>query len=460
MANNGMVHWHEGLFLQPHHLQTFTRDMLESGWRERKLSRAFPYGVIELKIASDGLENQLVRIDRLKAVMPSGLEVDVPGNCEVPVLDIKRVFANNPGGFTVSLAVPHWSPNRANTVENVGGEGDVRIKRMYRVAETTNPDENTGENPQPMLVRRINARLVCDGDDTTDMELLPLVRIMASAEENTLPRPDPRFIPPCLVIGGSPTLKNMLRDIANAVDAARKELVNQLVRAGFVLDNLKAPQMLMLMRLQTLNRFAARLPTLFAGGVGGEGTISPFDAYLELRELQGELAALSPDRDPFEAPKYDHDQPGVVFPDLEKRIRPLLRSDTKGRYIQVPFIKDGNYLAATMTDEHFQQANGFYIAFKTKMERKQLALLVEDQDKFKLMPKSMIKLNIFGVKLEEDSHQPLELPSSTDLHYYRIDLKQSQKMWERVQQEKSMALRWSELETLDYSDISLYMTVP
>lgn len=460
MANNGMVHWHEGLFLQPHHLQSFTREMMETGWRERKLSRAYPYGVIELKIASDGLENLLVRIDRLKAVMPSGLEVDVPSNCEVPVLDIKRVFANNPGGFTVSLAVPHWNPNRANTVETVGSDGDTRIKRMYRVAETTSSDENTGENPQPMLVRRINARLVCDGDDTTDMELLPLVRIMASAEENTLPRPDPRFIPPCLVIGGSPTLKNMLRDIANAVDAARKELVNQLVRAGFVLDNLKAPQMLMLMRLQTLNRFAARLPTLFAGGVGGEGTISPFDAYLELRELQGELAALSPDRDPFDAPKYDHDQPGVVFPDLDKRIRPLLRSDTKGRYIQVPFIKDGNYLAAGMTDEHFQQANGFFIAFKTKMDRKQLALLVEDQDKFKLMPKSMIKLNIFGVKLEEDSHQPLELPSSTDLHYYRIDLKQSQKMWERIQQEKSMALRWSELETLDYSDISLYMTVP
>jgi len=456
-----MVHWHEGLFLQPHHLQAYSRDVMEGGWRERKLAWAYPYGVIECKIATDGLENMLVRVDRLRAVMPSGLEVDVPGNCDVPALDIKRTFANNTGGFTVSLAVPLWQLNRANTVDSIGGgDGDVRVKRMYRVAETSAADENSGENSQPMLVRRLNARLVVDGDDTTDMEVTPLVRIMASAEENTLPRPDPRFIPPCLVIGGSPTLKNMLRDLANAVDAARKELVNQLVRGGFVVENLKPPQMLMMMRLMTLNRFAGRLPTLFAGGVGGAGTISPLEAYLELRELQGELAALSPDRDPFEAPKYDHDIPGVIFAELDRKIRPLLRSEARGRFVQVPFIKENNVLGAGLTEEHFAQANGYYVAVKTRMDATQLAKLVEDQDKFKLMPKSMIKLNIFGVKLLEERHPPLELPSATDLHYYRVDIGQSQKMWERVQQEKSMALRWSELEQLDYSDISLYMTIP
>ena len=41
--------------------------------------------------------------------------------------------------------------------------------------------------------------------------------------------------------------------------------------------------------------------------------MSPFQAYLMLRQVQGELAALAPDRDPFEAPKFDHDAPGPVF---------------------------------------------------------------------------------------------------------------------------------------------------
>jgi len=42
-----MVHWHEGLFLQPHHLQAYSRDVMEGGWRERKLAWAYTYGVIE-----------------------------------------------------------------------------------------------------------------------------------------------------------------------------------------------------------------------------------------------------------------------------------------------------------------------------------------------------------------------------------------------------------------------------
>ncbi len=463
MSSIGHIHWHEGLFLEPHHLQTFARQVADSSWRERRLSWPFPYGVIDCRVSTDSLENNLVRIDRLRAVMPSGLEVDVPGNTDVPALDIKKTFANSGGGFTVSLAVPLWQGERANTVETrapgLGGDS-ARIKRLYNITEVSRADENTGENVRPLLVRRVNARLVVDGDDTSDMEVLPLVRIVASAEGSTLPRPDPRFIPPCMTIGGNATLRSTLRDLASAVDAARKEVVNQLTRGGFVLENLKGPQLLMLMRLRTLNRFAATLPTLFAGGMGGSGAVSPFDAYLALRELLGELAALSPERDPFEGPKYDHDLPGVVFGELDRKIRPLLRGDIAKRFLQVPFVSDGGVLMAQLADEHFTTPNGYLLGIRTKMDPTRLGKLVEDQDKFKLMPKTMIKLNIFGVKLTEERHPPMELPSATDLHYFRLDVGQSQKMWERVTSEKTMAVRWSELEPMEYTDISLFMTVP
>ncbi|MBS0197463.1 MAG: type VI secretion system baseplate subunit TssK [Planctomycetes bacterium] len=460
MSSMGHIHWHEGLFLQPHHLQTFSRQQAETVWRERRLGWAYPYGVIDCRISTDALETMLVRIDRLRAVMPSGLEIDVPGNTDVPALDIKKTFANTPGGFTVSIAVPLWQSERANTVEENGTTESARVKRLFRVGEITRADENTGENTQPVLVRRVNARLVVDGDDTTDMEVLPLLRIVASAEGSTLPRLDARFIPPCMVISGNPGLKNLLRDLGSAVEAARKEVVNQLTRGGFVLENLKGPQLLMLMRLRTLNRFAGTLPTLFAGGPGGAGAISPFDAYLILRELLGELAALSPERDQFEASRYEHDLPGVVFGELDRKIRPLLRGDIAKRFLQVPFVMDGGVLAASLTEEHFTAPNGYFLGVRTKMDPTRLGKLVEDQDKFKLMPKTMIKLNIFGVKLQEERHPPMELPSAVDLHYFRLDAGQSAKMWERVQSEKSMALRWSETDPMEYTDVSLYMTVP
>jgi len=472
MSTVGQVHWHEGLFLQPHHLQTMSREWLDAGARERRLSWAFPYGVVECKISTDALENMLVRIDRLRAVMPSGLEVDVPGNADIPALDIKRVFQASSGAFTVSLAVPLWQLSRANTVEPASTAGvaggatrkalneEVRVKRLYRISEVPRVDENTGENSQPVLIRRLNARLVVDGDDTSDMELLPLVRIVHSAEEATMPRPDAKFVPPCMVLGGSPTLRSIVRDLGAAVEASRKELVNQLTRGGFVVENLRPPQFMQVLRLRTLNKWSARLPTLVAGGVGGAGSMPPFAAYLELRELLGDLAALSPERDQFEGPKYDHDNPGVVFLELDKKIRPLLRGDVQKRFMQAAFIKDGAALSVAITDEQLTQPNGYFIGIKTRMDPTALAKLVEDQDKFKLMPKSMIKLNIYGIKLAEERHPPMEMPSSVDLHYFRVDVGASQKMWERMAGEKAMSIRWPENEPLEYTDVSLYMTVP
>ncbi len=143
-----------------------------------------------------------------------------------------------------------------------------------------------------------------------------------------------------------------------------------------------------------------------------------------------------------------------------KRIRPLLRGDVQKKFLQVPFVKDGAHLVAALTDEHLTQPNGWYIGIKTKMDATKLVALVEDQDRFKVMPKSMIKLNIFGMKMGWERVPPMELPGAVDLHYFKMDLAASQKMWERASGEKAMAIRWSELEPVDYQDISMYMTVP
>ena len=45
-------------------------------------------------------------------------------------------------------------------------------------------------------MRRLNARLVLESDDRSDLEVLPVIRIAhATGEEVGLPRQDPAFIP-------------------------------------------------------------------------------------------------------------------------------------------------------------------------------------------------------------------------------------------------------------------------
>ncbi len=456
MTIKGQIHWCEGLFLQPHHLQAMQRYFLENFTRERRLSWSYPYGVIEAKVSDDQLENMRVSFDRLRAIMPSGLEVNVPDNAHLPSLDIKEAFASSSGPLSISLGVPVWYPSRGNVIEK--GSEDWHTKHTYRIVEVERPDENTGENPQPILVRQINARLLLDTDDRSDLEVLPLLRIVhAAGEDIGLPRRDPAYISACLVISGSPVLNELLRDITNQVMASRNELVVQINRGGFSIENIRGIQFEQMLRLRTLNRFSASLGSLIHAPSG----VTPFVIYIELRQLLAELAALRPDRDQFEVPEYDHDSPAIAFNEVTTRIRALLKGVVQARFLKVPFTMDQEQkiLVATLSDEALSLPNEYFLAIKTKQDPSELAKLVLDRDKFKLMPQSLANQRVFGVKLAQELYPPVELPAQVGLHYFRVMRSDSARLWERITQEKACAVRWPGIESSDF-DVTLYMTVP
>ena len=110
------VHWNEGLFLQPHHLQRSQRGVVERIRAERKLAWPFPWGLVSARLSRDDLENFRLRFDRLHAVMPSGLEVNFPEDADLPVVDIRQAVARSSGSLMVKLAVPLWHPARSNSV--------------------------------------------------------------------------------------------------------------------------------------------------------------------------------------------------------------------------------------------------------------------------------------------------------------------------------------------------------
>jgi len=217
--------------------------------------------------------------------------------------------------------VPVWYASRGNVIEK-GDDQDWRAKRTYIVTEIEKTDENTGENPQPVQLRQINARLLLENDDPSDLEVLPLLKITRAAGEDIgLPRRDPTYIPPCFVVGGSSVLRDLLHDLTSQVMASRNELVVQINRGGFSVENMRGVQFEQMLRLRTLNRFSSQLGSL----VSISSRVAPFQMYLMLRQLLAELAALRPDRDQYEVVGYDHDNLAVAFNELSNRIRGLLK---------------------------------------------------------------------------------------------------------------------------------------
>jgi type VI secretion system protein ImpJ len=447
------VHWHEGLFLLPHHLQHLQRGLGESSSAERRLNWGYPYGLAEARLSSDDLENMRIRFDHLHAIMPSGEEIRFPRDAELPAIDIKQAFESR-GRFVVYLGLPLWLNSRANSMPP-GQTVDDRAKILYRVVETEVADENTGENAKAMLLRRLNARLLLEDDDRSDLEVIPLLRVTRAAGEDVgLPQQDPEFVGPCLVLNGSATLKELVRDLTSQVLASRQELVVQVTRGGFSIDALRGIQFEQIMRLRSLNRYGGRLEALIE-----TSNVAPFEIYVLLRELMGELAALHPDRDLFETAPYNHDNPYPVFSELAAKIRQLLRGSVAPSFLKVPFTDLNGLLSAVLTDEHLTRPTDYFLGIRTKEDPRTLARLVEDGDRFKLMPQSIASRAIRGVVLKEERFPPLELPAQSGLYFFRLLRGQSVRNWQQVQAEKVAVVRWTGNESADY-DITLYMTLP
>jgi len=447
------VHWHEGLFMLPHHLQRFQRDVGSKLHAERHLSWAYPYGVVEMELSQDDLKNYRLRFNRLRVAMPSGLIVDVPHNAVLPVIDIKEHLEEDLE-LEVALGVPLWFEDRANTLEEVDPNGP-QPKVLYTLAERQVPDENTGGNVKAVMERRLNARLVFAHQDSSDLEVVPLLKVSQGAGESVgQPRQDMGYVGPCLHLTGSTILRDMVRSLAAQVQASRQELLLQLTRGGFSLENVRGMQLEQILRLRSLSLSDGRLESLLA-----VPSVTPFAVYMELRDLLSELAALHPDRDLFETLPYDHDNPYPCFAELARKIRLFLRGGVSPNFIKVPFNPADGLLEAKLTDEHFDLPIDYFLGITSQEDPLTLARFVENEDQFKLMPASMAQRAVRGVVLKEERLPPLELPAQAGLYYFRLMRNDSPEVWARMKEEKEAIVRWTGHDSADY-EVTLYMTLP
>src|SRR5258708_26164968 len=303
-----------------------------------------------------------------------------------------------------------------------------------------------------MLQRRLNAGLLLEDDDRSDLEVIPLLRVTRAAGEDVgMPQKDLGFVGLWLGLKGWGTLRELGRALSSQVLASRQELLVQVTRGGFSIDTMRGIQFEQIMRLRSLNRYGARLEALIE-----TSNIAPFEIYVLLRELMGELAALHPDRDLFETAPYQHDNPYPVFSELAAKIRQLLRGSVAPSFMSAPFTDVNGLLSAMLTDEHLQRPTDYFLGVRTKEDPRTLARLVEDADRFKLMPQSLASRAIRGVVLKEERFPPLELPAQSGLYFFRLLRGESSRSWQQIQTEKVAVGRCTGNESADY-DIHLFM---
>ena len=450
-----LVHWHEGLFLEPHHLQLLQQQQLGLAAVERQRLMHYPYGCLSASLSETDLVHRFrIRFEHLRVVLRSGLEVCYPGNAELPEKDITDAFNASGEPFVVSLGVPVRVADGANVLDD-GAREDWRANRLFRAASIEVRDENTGQNPRPVQIRKVNARLLVPGDDTNGLDVLPLLRVVSHATEGrNSPRRDPRFVPATLLLAGSDLLTEMVHRVINHLRQRRAELVDSVARLGKVDDvqPVRGDVFKKYARLRIYNRYFARLQHLFACD-----SVTPSEMYFELRSFLAELASFEPERAAmWEVERYNHDSPFICFDELCKKLQILMpgQGPTSER---VEFQRQPHARALTLTDAQLRRPIAFFLAVRTKAQRERLRALVESDKHFKLAAQSdFSELHKPGLALAWES-PPIVAPE--DEHFFKIDRRNSGLRWDKVLEERVLWAKWQEMERSDLQ-LSLVMMLP
>lgn len=452
------IHWREGLFLQPQHLQHFQRGVHHRIELLTRIGHTHAHGVIDIDLAEGDLENFQVRFRKLHAILPGGTLLRFPEDSDLPALNIKEAFSAGKEPLLVFLAVPRWFEERPNVTPDTASNAQSSPARYVVCSRETN-DENTGQHPQPVELRRLNARLVIDEPDLRrhDFELLPILRISRTARQSLpdVPRLDPTFVPGSISLAGIPGVLELVRDLASRITAVRREFSTLLVDNPPFGASYGPESLRYLFRLRILSSFEATLPALIE-----DGSIAPFDLYLHLRGLLGEFAALEPEQDDFFSTAYDHSNCYPPFAELVTRIRKYL-TGPRQQYRKVDFRKEERGFIAPVSSDLFHDAASFFLTVKSAQKASEIVSLVENPTQCLLLP-GIIARDTFavrGIGMKEVRSLPFGLPRDPKLFYFRVLTEESRDFWERLTNDNEAWIMFNGSKSSDF-EISFIIPIP
>tara|TARA_R110002049_G_scaffold4601_2_gene31733 strand:+ start:18642 stop:20108 length:1467 start_codon:yes stop_codon:yes gene_type:complete len=340
---NLAVHWHEGLFLRPHHLQAWDRHWHESNTASQRWQNPYSYGLASMTVNSDALASGFFQIDSIRAKMPEGTLVELTAGESTERVDLRPSFAGTGtaegsiaidagNSVDVFLAVPRLQLGSPNVAE-----GDRREGSRFHQLQLHVPDEADGASVEPVVFRRVNASLRLSTDDLTGYDVLRIAKVSRGTVGGAIAELDDRYVPPLLDCAAWSLLRQKtLRPIHDMV-MLKSELLAKLVNEHSVRMDAEQPGDLQrILMLQTLNQAAAVL-----GVLNQSGGVHPWNAYVELSRIAGALDLFSESKSAQVIDAYDHDSIGPLFHGLKARIESRLASVGQNAYQQRYFTGTG-----------------------------------------------------------------------------------------------------------------------
>jgi len=438
MKNRHRVVWTKGMFLTPQHFQTQDQ-FFENNLNFRFAASQFAnWGVTDLKIDTEALENGQFRLAKANGIMPDGESFEIPGADEMPASrSVVEHFPPTRDSLDVFLAIPENRPRARNVTITANGQADLSsgAPGSRYLAETRMfTDENTGNEEKPVQVARRTFRLLFEDENRDGFSALRIAQLTRNAAG--VPILNPRFIAPCLNLASSYYLTTLLRRQIEILATKSGALSAPRRQRGKLVAEFSASETANFWLLHTVNSYLPELKHIWRVRQG-----HPEAAYLAMLRLAGALSTFSLEARPENLPDYDHNDLGRCFTLLDDKIRDLMETVIPSKFVPVTLAsRDGFVWSGTVTEDQYFRNSQFFLAVSAKMGVDDLIRKVPQLVKVSAPDEIQnLKQNFLpGLALRHTAVPPAAIPMKLDNQYFSLN--QAGPLWDAIMLSRQIAV--------------------
>ncbi|MCP4745890.1 MAG: type VI secretion system baseplate subunit TssK [Desulfobacteraceae bacterium] len=438
--------WHQGLFLQPQHLQLLTRYSESLCQPFKDYLQPYFWGVGNWKIEQGSLANGSFKLADGEFVFRDMTHAVVQKNALVPARSFEGAWEKGEEGFGVYIGVRKFDPYARNVtiVNDLDDIPDVQTRWVTpSAAEEIADMHNDGpEAGVQKLYYVLKILWESEKENLGNYDLIPLTWL--ERDQDTV-RISEGYVPPSLSINADPALFGIVKEIRNQIGARARQLEAYKRDRGLHSAEFGARDMVYLLALRSLNRYAPVLTHLTEAKHG-----HPWQVYGFIRQLIGELSTFAADisyngedrEGNFTLPDYDHNEIGPCFFSAKALVTRLLDQITAGPEYVIPMPFDGTYYAAELPPPIFEGGNRVFMVLETESDPAQIMPSLESIAKLgcrESLP-ILIARSLSGLNLTHLPTTPQELPRRANALYFQVDRHSDQ--WTQIQKHKNIGLYW------------------
>ena len=452
MSGERQVHWGQGAFLSPQHLQA--QDTWQQAGRHALHLRLtpFPWGYEALGLREDALGSGIIDVERFVLVTRDGerlvggsIQTD-PGNTRVLQRNISelKVANNDP--------IPLWLVfNRERALQGLSARESERLLARHALTTDSMADPYDPQAPaadvdfllyQPNIVTGVdeNAEVIVRSSDSYKFaELLP-----AGPGKFKLSHD---YVPPTTAILASHNLSRWTRALRDLLVSRGQDFASTKRQRGIRAASTSAQEVMRVVMMQTFGRYI----TLFQEHAR-LGNIGAYAMYQDLRRLVAEFSVFSEDIGYFgelaskpretELPDYDHEDLRRCYRIGFDRAEALIKALTVGAEVGITLAYDGRFYRADLPANLFENdKTRFYLAFESEQKGAELFARLSRTGKIASideMPR-LLSAALFGLKIDLLPVPPEELPQkSPNTTYFLVDT--THPFWQMIKNGRNIAV--------------------